>query len=420
MFSKKTLAELKKAAARKVGHAFNRIKKDSRVRKKFILNYVAPAAMVFTLIVTITYWSNMTFGLTVKYDGETMVTIENEAVLEKANELLNSRRAIPAEDATAPLTYEITAVNAGDTDTSAIAVYNKIITASGDLADDAVGLFIDGDFIGAVISDEQIQLMLNENLSEIASSKDVISAEYYNDIQYSRGIYPKDSVCSVDELYSAALDSLNVVLTTQSSEEQEIPYTVVYNETNEQYEGYERRTQSGENGIQTVTTQYKYLDGELIDSEIVDTVITKEVVNEIITVGTKPIPDKGVGSGVLAWPTVNTRLESNFGYRWGKLHKGIDISFSGCYGTDIMAADGGVVTFAGYHTGGYGYCVVIDHGNGMQTRYAHCSAIYVSEGESVGKGQTIAAIGSSGNSSGAHLHFEVMINGSVTDPLGYL
>jgi murein DD-endopeptidase MepM/ murein hydrolase activator NlpD len=116
------------------------------------------------------------------------------------------------------------------------------------------------------------------------------------------------------------------------------------------------------------------------------------------------------------WP-VNGPVVSGFGMRWGRLHEGIDIAASS--GTPIRAAAAGTVIHAGW-LGGYGNLVVLDHGNGLATAYAHASAILVSVGQRVAQGETIALVGSTGNSSGPHLHFEVRVNGIAVDPLGYL
>ncbi len=116
------------------------------------------------------------------------------------------------------------------------------------------------------------------------------------------------------------------------------------------------------------------------------------------------------------WPCDGV-VVSGFGLRWGRMHEGIDI---GCaYGTPNRAAAAGTVIFAGWH-GGYGNLVVVDHGNGLATAYAHGSAIVVGVGQSVSQGQTVSLVGSTGNSSGPHLHFEVRVNGSAVDPLWYL
>lgn len=116
------------------------------------------------------------------------------------------------------------------------------------------------------------------------------------------------------------------------------------------------------------------------------------------------------------WPASGT-LTSNFGWRWGRMHEGIDIGAG--TGTPISASAAGTVIVAGWN-GGYGNLVVIDHGGGVSTAYGHQSAIHVSVGQSVGQGTVIGAVGSTGNSTGPHLHFEVRINGAATDPLPYL
>jgi murein DD-endopeptidase MepM/ murein hydrolase activator NlpD len=118
----------------------------------------------------------------------------------------------------------------------------------------------------------------------------------------------------------------------------------------------------------------------------------------------------------LIWP-VSGPVTSPFGYRWGRLHAGIDIGVP--YGTPIHAAASGTVVLAGW-TGGYGNYTCIDHGGGMATCYGHQSSYAISGGAQVTQGQVIGYVGSTGHSFGAHLHFEVRINGNPVDPLGYL
>jgi len=118
----------------------------------------------------------------------------------------------------------------------------------------------------------------------------------------------------------------------------------------------------------------------------------------------------------LIWP-VSGPVTSPFGYRWGRLHAGIDIGVP--YGTPIHAAASGTVVLAGW-TGGYGNYTCIDHGGGLATCYGHQSSYAVSGGAQVSQGQVIGYVGNTGHSFGAHLHFEVRINGNPVDPLGYL
>jgi len=132
--------------------------------------------------------------------------------------------------------------------------------------------------------------------------------------------------------------------------------------------------------------------------------------------GVSPSPSGQPSSSGLIWP-VSGPITSPFGMRWGKLHPGLDIGAG--TGTPIKAAAAGTVIVAAYD-GGYGNLVVIDHGNGLATAYAHQSQLAVSVGQQVGQGQTIGYVGSTGFSTGPHLHFEVRVNGSPVDPMGYL
>ena len=131
-------------------------------------------------------------------------------------------------------------------------------------------------------------------------------------------------------------------------------------------------------------------------------------------------------TGSFQWPVPSSHnITSNYGYRihpisgTKKLHAGVDIGAAG--GANIVAADAGTVILSSFgYNGGYGNYVIISHGNGITTRYAHCSNLYVSVGQSVSKGQTIAAVGSTGASTGNHCHFEVRIDGESKNPLNYL
>lgn len=128
------------------------------------------------------------------------------------------------------------------------------------------------------------------------------------------------------------------------------------------------------------------------------------------------------GTGRFVFPA-NANISSGFGNRihpilgYSRFHGGID--FAASYGSTIRAADSGRVIFSGWY-GGYGQAVIIDHGNGLSTLYAHASRLFVSEGQTVQQGQSIAAVGSTGLSTGPHLHFEVRQNGNPVNPMGYL
>lgn len=123
-----------------------------------------------------------------------------------------------------------------------------------------------------------------------------------------------------------------------------------------------------------------------------------------------------VSSSGFVWPVAG-RINSGFGWRWGRMHNGIDIP--GPYGTPIVAVQGGTVIFSGWHTGGYGNMVKIQHPNGLVTLYAHGTSLFVSTGQTVQQGQAIMSRGSTGWSTGPHLHLEVHANGVPVNPMRY-
>jgi murein DD-endopeptidase MepM/ murein hydrolase activator NlpD len=127
------------------------------------------------------------------------------------------------------------------------------------------------------------------------------------------------------------------------------------------------------------------------------------------------VPVQPSSSGFI-WP-VSGPVTSPFGWRWGRMHEGIDIAVPA--GTPVHAAASGRVIYAGW-MGGYGNLVVIDHGGGMATAYGHNTSIVVGTGSGVSQGQVVAYSGSTGHSTGPHVHFEVRVNGSPVDPMGYL
>ena len=181
--------------------------------------------------------------------------------------------------------------------------------------------------------------------------------------------------------------------------------------------------QAGQDGEKTVTYEYVEKNGKIAEKKVIKEEIITEPVRQLIARGPNPPAAVTVGTSRgsgnvsgLVWP-LSGQITSYYGYRWGSFHTGIDIN--GVTGQPMVAAQSGTVASSGW-AGGYGYCVLIDHGNGVATRYAHASKLMVKAGDQVSRGQTIALVGSTGRSTGAHLHFEVLINGSHVNPLNYL
>lgn len=218
--------------------------------------------------------------------------------------------------------------------------------------------------------------------------------------------------------------SLNVtvlkpLVTVKVVKESVKPETVAFTKVTEQdatkLKGESAVKQQGVNGKKTITAVETIVNGQATSHVKTKEVVVTEPVNEVTVVGTKVIPSRGTGSFV--WPTNGGYISSPMGPRWGEFHRGIDIARPS--NLTIKAADNGVVTAAGWE-GTYGYRIVVNHNNGYQTLYAHLSKINVSVGQVVGQGSAIGIMGSTGNSTGTHLHFEVQKNGALVNPTAYL
>ena len=194
-----------------------------------------------------------------------------------------------------------------------------------------------------------------------------------------------------------------------------IPFETENVETDSMYEGDRRITTQGEEGKRDIKAYVIEENGVPADRIVLEEDVHAEPVTRVVAVGTKERPPT-MATGTFINPT-RGRLTSPFGMRGGRRHTGIDIA--NATGTRITSSDAGRVSFAG-NRGAYGRLVIIDHENGYQTYYAHMNTIAVSAGERVHKDQYIGTVGSTGRSTGPHLHFEVRKNGTPVNPMGYV
>ena len=199
----------------------------------------------------------------------------------------------------------------------------------------------------------------------------------------------------------------------------DIPYEIEYVDDNTMWEGDTRIITKGAYGTADTVARVTYEGVDEVERVIESQTTITEPVTEVQARGTLERPS-WAPTGSFRWPTSGS-ITSKYGYRnifgGSSFHGGIDIANS--YGTDIVAADGGVVCYAGWMSG-YGYLVQIDHQNGYVTYYGHNSSLLVSVGDKVFKGQHIAEMGSTGRSTGNHCHFEVRVNGERTNPINLL
>ena len=191
---------------------------------------------------------------------------------------------------------------------------------------------------------------------------------------------------------------------------------VQYVDNDEWFTNQQVVLQEPQAGYRELIADIHYSNDTEVSREIIKQDVLMDAVPKIVERGTKIPP-------TYIWPLSGGRISSYFGRRRAPkagastYHKGLDIATP--TGSSVYASCGGVVTSCGWQ-GGYGYAVVIRHPDGKSTRYAHLSKILVSVGQSVVQGQTIARSGSTGVSTGPHLHFEIIVGGSQVDPLGYL
>lgn len=282
-------------------------------------------------------------------------------------------------------------------------------------------------FVGEILDEKQALKKLNlgtlEEKKHVIQKGDVLStiAEKYDLsvkqlLKLNPGITEETLLQIGDELNVTEYEPLlKVIVKEVATVEEEIPFETEIVEDKNMWKGDSKVTQKGEKGRKITSYEIVKANGETIERKALKETVTKEPVKQIVVKGTKVSPSRGTGQ--LAWPAVGGYISSYQGMRWGRLHKGIDIAGPSNY--SILAADNGTVTFAGWN-GGYGKMVEINHNNGMKTVYAHLSSIDVRVGQTVAKGQKIGVMGSTGRSTGTHLHFEVYKNGQLQNPIDYL
>ncbi|MCU6791929.1 peptidoglycan DD-metalloendopeptidase family protein [Paenibacillus sp. WQ 127069] len=197
-------------------------------------------------------------------------------------------------------------------------------------------------------------------------------------------------------------------------ENQEIQFDTDFEKDSNVMLGTDETLRQGKNGMKKITILVTKVNGLVIEEAVQGEEVVVQPVKALVRKGTKVIT--GQGTGKFAWPVQSYSITSTFGYRWGALHKGLDLTSPN---KTILASDNGKVVYASYDNG-YGNHVILDHMNGYKTLYGHMSQMYVKVGQIVEKGEKIGFMGSTGNSTGVHLHFEVQKNDTAENPSKYL
>ncbi len=239
-----------------------------------------------------------------------------------------------------------------------------------------------------------------------------LDEEYLKSLNPNLGEYIDKSDSVVIPLWKPVI----TVLTTDTvSYDTVVPFEEQVTEDAELYEGSERILRSGVNGTNAVTEKIERANGTVVNQTVISSEVKIQPVMQMRAIGTKERPSH-VGTGSFLRPYYGN-ISSRFGSRSSGNHTGVD--FCGNIGDPIIAADNGTVVFSGW-SGGYGKVIKIDHNNGYITYYAHCNSLLAEVGEVVKKGETIATVGNTGNSTGPHVHFEIRYNDDIQNPMNYV
>jgi len=249
----------------------------------------------------------------------------------------------------------------------------------------------------------------------IAENHDMSLKSLYN---MNPSLEDREKYLQVGEALVVTIPKADITLKTLEiiSYEEVIEKSYTYVEDDSLYVGTYKTLSYGSHGTMEVSAQLEKVDGIEVSRQIIDEQVVLEPINAVIASGTKALPEKG-SLGNFVSPLEDYVLTSLYGPRWNSQHRGIDMAAP--TGTSVRASDGGTVSYAGWW-GSYGYLVEIDHGNGFKTRYGHNSKINVAVGQVVSQYEQIAFVGNTGNSTGPHLHFEIMIDDIPVDPYLYL
>lgn len=234
-------------------------------------------------------------------------------------------------------------------------------------------------------------------------------------LELNKGIEPRLLQIGQEIKLNRQRPALNVISRYEQVVMEDLPYPVIEREDRNLDYGEIKTVQPGIPGKMEVTYRIVEKNGKIQYKYEVKRVIKQRPRPEIIAAGSEMLLASRSGRGI--YRPVKGRISSGYGMRQGRMHYGIDIAAG--FGSPVVAMAAGTVQFAGYR-GSYGLAVDVDHGNGTISRYAHLSGVVVSPGEKVGGGQLIGQVGSTGNATGPHLHFEVLVDGVPEDPEEYL
>lgn len=449
---------------------------------KTLLNYLAPAVGVVLLCLTVQYFSGLTIAVSVSLDGNHIGYVSDETVYNQAAKMFQ-QRIVYEDNAEKIDTHPLFSVEI--TDTAKVLNEDQVVDSMIRMSDQDIvqagGIYIDHKFYGAVTETEAINAAIEEMLAKHRTGKPNETVQFVKPIEIKKGLYLTSTVKHqqeiVDLLHSEVAGEVTYTVEQGDTpsgvaKKNNIPYSefkamnpncetkflvgqkmylaksepflaveVVLRETyktetmyatetvkdNTKSISYRKVTQAGVKGITEYTADIHYINGVETARDILSSKVLQTVVNQKEVVGNKvysesyssPVTSSGNGSlsglnfvDPIRGGKVTTRFKAS--------HRALDIAITN--GTPIHAAEAGTVVLARYY-GSYGNCIIIDHGNNVQTLYAHAERLKAKVGQSVAKGEVISWVGHTGRvygRTGNHLHFEIRSNGKQLNPAKYI
>lgn len=293
------------------------------------------------------------------------------------------------------------------------ALRTALTEQSGELDTLAV-ISIDGTRAGVCHNAEEAQTLL-DRVKRLYTTQADSSADFVQQVHVDSVVAESRLAGEPQTVFETLSDRLDVRARRSVTYTETIPFGTVTRENDAEYQDYRETVRQGQTGEAVVTAEIQTLDGEENERTIVARTVLRSASDEIVEVGTKNI---GIGTGSFVRPVSGYTFTSAFKWRWGRLHSGVDLAVP--EGTPVRASDNGKVILAENSGDGYGNYIILDHGNGFKTLYGHNSALCVSVGDIVSQGDLIAYSGSTGNSTGPHLHFEIHLDDEKVDPERFL
>ena len=450
-----------------------------------IANWALPVCSCVFLFNIVTYANNQNYALKLTVNGDLIGYISNETIFTDAEKMVQKRinyTGSSTEIITFEPSYEVDLIGTGSTLTT-YQLTDKLLEMLDADIERGYGLYVGDAYYGTLLEHERVDKALDDLLETYRTGEENEKVEFDRNITYTYGLYLADSFVSEDEIirqltskrevasYYTVLDDdspslicskldmtyeelarlnpdfnedtvlhtgdkiqitvdvpyLTIIITREERYNEPIPYTTDYIDDSTLYAGNTYEDTTGVDGERFVVANVSYINGNEVSRLVLSRTTVTPPVTEIIAVGTKPRPDdaapgQSIKNGKLLWPVggdggyISELIEADGGYSG---HKGIDIMAG--YGTPIYAAANGVVVscyWGDYSRGNY---IIIQHDNGLQTYYYHCSDLDTYVGAYVTAGDLIGRVGMTGWATGNHLHFEVRLGDNIVlNPIDYL